>query len=318
MTPAKTVSQSSKAPNTLVYAALSILFGAFCFSVMNAIAKFLPTMEAPTLHVFQLTAARYGFAVLILLPIWLKGSNRALPTLTHRYLVRTLAGFGGIALMFLAVSRMQLAAATAIGFTSPIFGVLIAAFVLRERVSRVAIIATVLGLGSTLIIVSPENFSISSGVFFALAAAICMGGEIVAIKWLSGGKDNNVTILFFSNLFGAVLSLGLVVPFWVTPNSAQMLLLFLIGAIAVTGQIFVLRAARLVDANFLAPFFYVSLVYSAAIGFFVFDEILNFTTAIGCLGIIFSAILMTLKGSSSRQSKPEAAQPVNDTSQENF
>ena len=279
--------------NAVIVASVLVLLGTFCFSVMNAIAKFLPTLNGPEIHVFMLTSARYLIAALIVFPIWIRSPKPRAPTHLHRYAIRTLAGFGGIALMFVAVSKMQLAAATAIGFTSPIFTILIAALLLREGLKGIVVLGTFIGLASTMLIIVPAGFTLSSGAFFAVAAAVCMGGEVAAIKWLSSGRDSSMTIIFFSNLLGAVLSLGLAAPHFTLPQVPQVVLLVSIGAVAVTGQFLILSAARRVPASFLAPFFFVSLVYSTLIGIVVFAEVPSKLTLLGCAGIICGATLIT-------------------------
>jgi len=158
---------------------------------------------------------------------------------------------------------------------------LFAAVLLRERIVTRRWLAKMIGLGRAIIIAVPNGSSISFGSMIAIAAAICMGAEIVSIKWLSPIQDHAVTILFYSKLAGSVLAFIGSWPILVWPNSGQFWILFMVGAIAVTGQVCILRASRLSDASFLAPFFYISLFYSALIGFFAFDEPLDISTIFG-------------------------------------
>jgi drug/metabolite transporter (DMT)-like permease len=190
-----------------------------------------------------------------------------------------------------------LADATAIGFTSPIFAMFFAAVLLRESIGARRWVAAFIGLSGALIISSPDGASLSFGAMIALAAAVFMGAEIVGVKWLSQTADHPLTILFYSNLTGALMSLATAAPGWVWPSATQLTLLVSIGLVAVIGQACVLRAARLADANFLAPFFYVSLVYSAAIGFFLFDEKITSPLIIGGTAILVGAFIMLRGGS---------------------
>lgn len=267
---------------------LWILVGALMFSVMNALAKYLPQIEGPDILPLQLTFARYTIATVVLLPFMLARPKFFKASHKSRYFVRTLAGLGGIALMFLAIRHIPLASATAIGFTSPIFAMLFAAVLLRERIVTLRWFAAMIGLGGAAVIAVPNGSSISFGSVIAIAAAICMGAEIVSIKWLSQIQDHAVTILFYSNFVGAMLSFIGSWPILVWPNNGQLWILFMVGAVAVTGQVCVLRASRLSDASFLAPFFYISLFYSALIGFFAFDEQLDISTIFGCTAILIS------------------------------
>jgi len=273
-------------------AGLWVLAGALFFSVMNAIAKGVALLEGDAIPPLELTFARYVMAVLVLLPFVLAKPARLKTQHTGRYIIRTLAGFGGIALMFVAIQHIPLAAATAIGFTSPIFSMFFAALLLREKIGSWRWLAAVIGLSGAFIIASPGGDSVSVGSLIAILAAVFMGAEIVGVKWLSQTRDRSLTILFYSNLAGAVISFAAAIPFWVWPTAPQFYLLVAIGTVAVIGQICILKSARLADAHFLAPFFYVSLIYSATIGFFIFNEAVTATILSGCAAILISAVIM--------------------------
>lgn len=279
-------------------AAIWTLIGALFFALMNSVAKYLGLMDGPhdgvdrSVPVLQVTFARYAVAALIVLPFVAMQPDRFQMSAPFRYVVRTGAGFGGIAFMFLAVSLIPLAAATAIGFTSPIFAMLIAALMLSEKVTFRQWIGAVIGLAGAVIIAAPGESFVAVGALVALAAAAFMGAEVVGVRWLAKTEDHPVTILFFSNLFGAVLSGVVMLPFFVWPTMGQLRLLILVGLLAILGQFCILRAARKSDASFIAPFFYVSLFYAAVIGLFVFNEIPSRSTMIGCFAILGSAILL--------------------------
>ncbi len=264
---------------------------------MNALAKMVPAIDGPDVSALQIAFARYVFAAIALAPFVLRRPRLLSSGHAGRYIVRTVAGFGGIALMFVAVRHAPLADATAIGFTSPIFAMFFAAVLLRESIGVRRWVAAVIGLSGALIISSPDGASLSFGAMIALAAAVFMGAEIVGVKWLSQTADHPLTILFYSNLTGALMSLATAAPGWVWPSATQLTLLVSIGLVAVIGQACVLKAARIADANFLAPFFYVSLVYSAAIGFLLFDERITSPLIIGGAAILVGAFIMMRGGS---------------------
>lgn len=277
---------------------LWILAAAFCFALMNAIAKEIPQNGTVEISALQVTLARYFVAMVVLLPFVISRPDRGVTRHSGRYLIRTLAGFGGIVLMFVAVRHVPLAAATAIGFTNPIFAMLFAVIFLRERLTRWRWLAAGLGLTGAMIIAMPQGINMSLAYLIPLAAAVFMGAEVVSIKWLSHTKDHVITIVFFSNLAGTALALFGAIPVWVWPNPMQAGLLALLGLVAVSGQFFVLRGARLADASFLAPFFYASLVYSAVFGYLFFNEIPALSTILGCSVVLAGATVLSLRGES--------------------
>ncbi len=297
-----TVSGVSSSGQGLLRAGLWTLCGALFFSLMNATAKYLSLLDHQTalatgstvqiIPVLEVTFARYAVAGLLMLPFVIANPSRLQVSSPTRYLARTVAGLSGIALMFTAVQTIPLASATAIGFTSPIFAMMFAALLLGERIFKVRWIAAVIGLSGALIIASPGPTVLASGALIALAAAAFMGAEIVGVKWLAQTADGAITILFYSNVAGLILSGVAMLTDFVWPTFEQSLLLTLIGTLAIAGQTCIIRAARLSEASFLAPFFYISLLYAAVIGYVVFDEVITIPVAIGCFAILTSAVLM--------------------------
>ena len=269
-----------------------VLAGALAFSVMNAFAKLIAISHVASVPAMEITFARYAVAALLLLPIIIAQPIRLRAEAPARYVWRTVAGLGGIALMFEAARSIPLASATAIGFTSPIFAMILATIALHERVVRRRWLAALLGLIGALVIATPDFSRVSFGAVFALAAAAFMGAEVVAVKWLSQTRDGKVTILFYSNLAGAVLAGALTAPTMVLPSLKIAWLLFGVGGIALIGQACIIKAARMAEASFLAPFFYVSLIYATVIGYTTFDEFPSMQSSIGCVIILTSAALM--------------------------
>jgi drug/metabolite transporter (DMT)-like permease len=194
--------------------------------------------------------------------------------------------------MFLAVRFVPLASATAIGFTSPVFAMLFAAIFLREHLTRQRWIAGCIGMAGALVIASPGAQSVSVASLIPVGAALFMGAEIVSIKWVSQTKDNAITIIFYSNLFGAILAFTLAAPVWIDPSPRQLVFLALLGSVAVAGQFCVLRGTRLAQASFIAPFFYASLVYAAILGYVFFSEVPTTHTIIGSVIILIGAFIL--------------------------
>lgn len=284
-----------------VQAAFWTLLGALSFSLMNAAAKYLGLLDQQMIlqplegyepvPIFQMTFARYAVAALLVLPFMLGRPMRFRISAPRRYLGRTVAGFGGIALMFAAIQTVPLASATAIGFTSPIFAMIFSAILLCERVPRLRWFAASIGFSGAIIIASPGSGVPLAGASIALMAAAFMGAEVVGVKWLARTNDGAVTILFYSNLTGVFISGAFMAPgfVWLTPSQSNALLL--IGLMAILGQACIIRAAKMSDANFIAPFFYVSLFYAALIGYTVFGETISLAVGIGCSIILMSAFI---------------------------
>lgn len=274
-------------------AALLMLLASALFSAMNALAKYmLVSGHGAAIGVLQITFARYVFGTLFLLPA-LYAAN-VLPRTAHplRYAFRAGAGVAGVALMFTAIAVIPLANATAIGFSSPLFAMLFAVLLLGEKANRLRWLAAAVGFAGVIVIAGPDLSVFGTGSLFAVVAAVCMGAEIAAIKWLSRLGDRAIIMLFFGNLFGALIASLLALPTWVWPEAEQWFLLAATGLVAVVGQRLLLHAMAMADANFIAPFLYSSLLFSGLFGVVFFDEVLRLSLFLGIALIVASGLLL--------------------------
>ena len=271
--------------------ALWIAASCLLFSLMNAIAKLLLVGGSlGGLHPLQVTFARYLFAAAALAPFVMHGLRIPPPQMAKRYFVRVVSGYLGVVLMFAAIKTLRLSDATAIGFTSPFFAVAAAAMILGERPDRRSWLSPLFGFVGVIIITQPTQETFEPAALVALAAAVAMGVEIVGVKWISD-LDRPAAIIFFSNAFAVPFGAAAVIPVWTWPSAAQWLILVAIGVVAAIGQQCVIRGARLGDAGFIAPIFYLSLVFSTLFGAILFDESLPLSTLIGSV-IIFVGVLL--------------------------
>ena len=282
-------------------AAVYMLVASALFSTMNAMAKYLLVAgDGPEMGAFQITFARYTFGTMFLLPALY--AARVMPRTAHplKYAFRASAGVGGVALMFFAIAVIPLANATAIGFSSPIFAMIFAVVLLGERASRVRWLAAAIGFAGVVVIAGPDASVFGTASLLAVAAAVCMGGEIAAIKWLTRLGDRAIVMLFFGNLFGALIAALLALPIWVWPAPGQWLILAGTGLVAVVGQRLLLHAMALAEANFVAPFLYSTLLFSGLYGVLLFDEVLRPSLFLGIALIVGSGLLLLRFGSRDR------------------
>ena len=175
----------------LWWAALYMVVASALFSAMNAMAKYLLIGgDGTEIGALQITFARYAFGTLFLLPALY--AARVVPRTGHplRYAFRASAGVAGVALMFFAIAVIPLANATAIGFSSPIFAMIFAVLLLGEKANRFRWLAAAVGFAGVVVVAGPDFSAFGMASLIAVAAAVCMGGEIAAINgcivWATG------------------------------------------------------------------------------------------------------------------------------------
>jgi drug/metabolite transporter (DMT)-like permease len=273
----------------LVGPALTVVLACVFYASANAMAKAVQgALPGPDLHPFQITAARFLFAFLLLCPlIWRRGSAVWHTAQPWRHLQRVALGAGGVTLLFAALGSLSLADATAIVWSAPLFTLLFAATLMGETVTRRRWGAAALGFLGVLVMMRPGAGAVDPMALVALVAAVFIGAEVATIRILAT-RDGALTILALNNAMGAVLACLAAVPVFVMPGMAQLFGLVGVGVLMLCGQAIFLLAAARAEASALAPFYYATLVWAAVIGALAFGEVPDVALLIGA-GLIVAA-----------------------------
>ncbi|KHJ65092.1 membrane protein, partial [Pantoea rodasii] len=186
------------------------IFAALCATLMLACVKGL-NGAMPTGEVIFFRS----FIALFPLLIWLKFQGNVLENLKTRNLfghfIRGFSGTGGMYFNYLALVYISLADATALSYAAPLFTVMMAAMLLKERVRVSRWVAVVVGLSGILIMLSSSlaasggvlaggasSATASLGVAFALIAALCTATSNVQIRFLNGIEKPGAIVFYFS------------------------------------------------------------------------------------------------------------------------
>lgn len=277
-------------------AAAALIAAVACFAATTLIAKALGGgMFGMSLHPFQISAGRFGFALLILAPIVLYVRPRISLAMAPTHAARALSGWAGATCLFAAAAAMPLAAATAIGFLSPVFTMLFAARFLGERVGGLRWSAAMVAFAGVLVLTVADAGDLASASFsvygpaIALAAAAFIGIEVIFIKRLTRG-ERPLSILAVNNLLGAAIACVAAAFVWQAPSLTMWACLAALGGVMALGQFLFLLALRRADASFAAPFSYGTLAFAALYDFGVFG-VAPSLIAWGGMGLIVAAAM---------------------------
>ena len=263
-----------------------------CFSAMNVTVRFLAESISPIEQVFLRSVA--GFV--IMLPIlYRRGGMRNLGTARPGlHAVRALLTYLGVASWFYALTHMTLAGAVALHFTLPLFGVAMAAVVLRERLTPPRLIATGAGFVGVLVILRPGVVEIDLLAFVVLFSAASYAGGDIALKALARTESPAFTV-FMLNLLLIPMSLVPSLFYWTTPGWADAPGLLVMTVTGLCAHLCLARAFAAADASVVIPMEFVRLPLMAAAGFVFFAETPESWTLLGA-AIIFGGIYyMTAK-----------------------
>ena len=220
---------------------------------------------------------------------------------------RAMMGMVGMFFTFGAPLLLPLAESTALGFTTPIFAVILSALLLKEQVGPVRWLAVALGFAGVLIIARPGDAAIPP-----LGAAVGLGaGFMVALISIQvrdlGRTDESISIVFwFAALSAPVLALGL--PFYASQHSAwQWFLLIGAGVIGCLGQILLTAALRYGQVASVIVMDYSALVWATLYGWLIWDEMPPTATWLGAPVIIMAGAVIAWREHMHHRRVPPAA-----------
>ncbi len=256
------------------------------FSLSDTMSKFLreslPAVEIAWLRYVVFVLFGIGFAVR-------RRLARVWPKRPGLQIIRGVALLGSAVLFMAGLAQLQMAEASAISFVSPAFITALSVPLLGEKVGIRRWAATLVGLLGVLIIIRPGASAVQLAALFPLSSAACWAVTIIVTRKM-GTQDRSETTLLWSASVGLALLTALLPFGFVTPKLSQFGIGVALGIAASTGQFLLIIAYRQVAASLLAPFSYVQLLSSGAMGYLVFGSIPDSLAFLGAAIIIASGL----------------------------
>ncbi|MDA0781481.1 MAG: DMT family transporter [Rickettsiales bacterium] len=265
---------------------LWMLYGCFWFACMASIVKYLTFDMEP----FTLVFFRSLFALVCILPgLYGYGIHKIKSKNISFYFTRAITGTAGMVLIFVAIAKLPITTVTALTFTVPLITTAFAVIYLNEKLKKHNVIALLCGFFGVLIILRPGTETFQTASLLVIAAACFWSISNILIKKLTKTEDPKV-IVYLMIIIMAPLSLPLALLKWQTPDTAQLLLLFLLAFVSNQAQFSLAHAYSKADMSTVLPFDYTRMIFISIMAYFFFGEIIDFYTAIGSIVIFFSGV----------------------------
>jgi len=267
--------------------------GVSLFPFMNAAVKLL-TVHYP---VTQIVWARFTGHLIVMLIVFLPRYGWRLVA-TRRPAVqlgRSLLMLVSNMVFVIAIGRVPLATASAIGFTSPFLVTAMSVPLLGEQVGPRRWSAVLVGFAGALLIIRPGSGLANPAVLLLLISAACYALYQIATRWVAF-YDGAATGIVFAALLGS-LAMSLVLPFvFVWPRSLFDLAMFVsLGLIGGAGHYLIIRAFQCGPAAVLAPLGYIELIGTSILGYLIFGNFPDGLTWTGAAIIIASGLYIALR-----------------------
>jgi drug/metabolite transporter (DMT)-like permease len=274
--------------------ALLIRLGAIgALATMAAIIKYLAESGV---HLVEILFWRQALAIpMVVAWVWI--STRSLASLRttrpRAHALRGIYGLTGMILNFGGVILLPLAEATTMGFTAPIWAVILSMLLLKDKVGAWRWSAVLLGFAGILVIAQP-----GSGHIPPLGAAVALGGAfmiaLISIQIADLGRtEQPLTIVFWFAMVSAPLcALGL--PFVMQAHTTeQWLLLGALGAAGTLGQFLLTASLRYGKVASVIVMDYSSLFWATLYGWLIWQQLPGPWTWIGAPLIVAAGIIIT-------------------------
>ncbi len=207
---------------------------------------------------------------------------------TKLFGLRALLEFSAFSLSFTAITQMPFPVHATLEFTSPLFGSLLAVFVLKERNHVRRWIALLCGFVGVLIVTRPWTSEFPVASLYVLAAAMLFAGCGMCIKKLTETEPSS-RIAFYMLSLTALCASPFALHFWKMPLPEHVPLLVMFGVLVAAVQFTVARAFASAPVTLILPFFFLNLLWASLYAFFLFGEMVSVWTILGGLFIVGGA-----------------------------
>jgi drug/metabolite transporter (DMT)-like permease len=205
---------------------------------------------------------------------------------------RMALGLSAMGLNFLAFFLLPLAEATTIGFSVPIFSVILAALLLGEPTGKWRWGAVGVGFAGVLLIVQPGSGDVPlAGASVALVAALLTASVTIVIRRLGATERAATTVFWFA--VSSLVPMGLLMPWFAGPH--DLACWGILAGMAVAGglaQLTLTGALRLAPVALIMPMDYTSLLWAVLLGSWLFGELPSPWTWVGAPIIIGSGLVI--------------------------
>lgn len=227
--------------------------------LIDAIAKY----SATQLHGLQVTWLYFLSMLLsLLLAVGVARGKLKFTLRTTQWRLQCLRGLCivfSLSLLFTGLTWLPLAEATVISFTAPLFIVVLAGPVLKERVSFRSWLAVSVGLVGSLLVIRPGSSLFQWASLLPLAGALFFALYNIVTRQI-GTADSVATTCFYTFAIGA-LALSVSQPLvWTTPDVVIVFQIAAAGGLGMVAHLLIALSLQRTPVAIVAPLNYVRLI----------------------------------------------------------
>lgn len=286
-------SQAAPESHPIIMPVLMVLAGLAFFSAMDAVMKDLSI----TLGAYNAVLWRYAAGVVFMFALYFGRPRRRPSRASMRlYMIRGVLIAVMAFLFFWGLVRVPLAEGVALSFIAPLMALYLAAVLLKERIGKNAIFASLLGIaGVVVIVIGKMGSEFGPDAQWGIAAILCSATAYaynLVLQRQMALIAGPVEIAFFQNII-VFACLLLVAPFFaVVPDLDVWPALSGAAALAIVSLLLVTWGYARAEAQYLVSLEYSAFIWAAILGWYFFGEAVTWTTIAGTVLIVSGCLLV--------------------------
>ena len=251
-----------------VLAVFFMIFSGFFATTMHCLIRFATEDH----HPFEVAFFRTVFVLIIFLPLVVRNGMNSLKSNNIKLQsFRAVVGSVAMLCMFYGLSITELAKATALMFTVPIFATILAIIFLKEIVGIRRWIDMLVGFSGALIVLRPD-IELGFGPLLILCASLMWSSSMLMAKTLTK-TDTTLSITFWQAAGLIPATFLLAIQVWEWPTLSQIFMFLMIAIAGTLVHWFLNEALKRAEISALLPLDYLRLIWSVSMGFIFFNEL---------------------------------------------
>ncbi len=252
---------------------------------MNVCIKFvlhIPLMEVVLFRCVISLAASYTHLKIIHQPIW--GNNK------KALLLRGVFGMISLTAFFYTLQRIPLASAVSIQYLSPIFTIILATFIVKEKTSPIQYLFFLISFIGVIFIKGFDDRISFWDLGIGITSALSSGVAYNMIRKTSSTEHPMVVVFYFPLVALPFAFIGTMFDF-IMPSGTDWIFLIFAGVFTQLGQTFMTIALQKEKASGIVNLQYAGMLFSLIFGYYIFRETYPILSIAGMVLIVVGIIL---------------------------
>jgi drug/metabolite transporter (DMT)-like permease len=257
-------------------AILHMILASFSFSIMATFVKFstasLPSMEIVFFRSF-LGSILVGGLIAKNRISWIGKKPKI-------SILRGLFGFGALSFHFYAISQLDLGTAVMLNYTAPIFVVILAHLLLKEKTTWVVASTILCSFAGLYLLAAPQFEVRPTAILFGILSGILAAVAYVLIRFTKK-IESPYTVIFYFTAISTLGSIPFMIPHFIWPSLRGWIGILGVTVGAFFGQVFLTKSIQGAPVSRVLPLSYLTPVFAATFGMLLWKEFFTVKSLIG-------------------------------------